>query len=92
MTALAKNVISRNFSKCDSQTDSKDIKNWCFREMSEALVDAINSRFNSTDIYTVTIGDNNRCFSESLGLNLVEGHLFDLDTIYFEITRYNSTC
>ena len=52
------------------------------------MVDAINgNNMSSNGRYLATVGDKNRCFSETLGFNITEYHLFTLGDIYFEIRK-----
>lgn len=87
MVEFAKQVLSKDHKNCHSTTLSKDIKEWCFKDISLALVDAINADANYRGIYTVTVGESNFCSSEHLGLTIKEAYLFLLDSLYFQIAK-----
>jgi hypothetical protein len=87
MVEFAKQVLSKDHKNCHSTTLSKDIKEWFFKDISLALVDAINADANYRGIYTVTVGESNFCSSEHLGLTIKEAYLFLLDSLYFQIAK-----
>ncbi len=87
MISLAKNVLSKDYKNCHSKDLSKDIREWCFRDISLSLVDAINGEDEYRDVYTVTVGLSNYCVTQFLGLNVEEAYLFLLDSIYFQIVK-----
>jgi hypothetical protein len=87
MVEFAKQVLSKDHKNCHSTILSKDIREWCFKDISLALVDAINADPNYRGVYTATVGESNYCSSEHLGITIKEAYLFLLDSLYFQIAK-----